>query len=1737
MKKIFGLLVAFCFFQTITAQNRYEVEVELRFISNDKHMECDTRANVTITYTDGSKWTHEFKVPGELKKNVEYKTRTTFRTAKQIRSINCVGHHRDNPTGFWDPCYEHCSGTTGGTLYDSDYPCINKRYNKFFGKDDGGTYINLKITPVELYLDYSANGLSGSSAGDRKLPDTKKIRVLASSGYVYPVYNWKYSIDGGPSGTLDQFDGKSEIEICGNDIAPDFYQYVGRSNVRIWIDYGCGTSNIVTLSPAVCSPEIVSVEGLGYACAEETGKIRVNYSRALYPNEILNFWVTKEGASGDYSVYPNNTLETNPDNPQSVIFPKLDGASGFINRLDPGSYQVRIVSYYPNINIPSYVDNSAAFVRNGIVINPPQKVYFGTITTTPTTCVGGSDGTITIHATGGTGKFIATLRPGNPGDPVIISDSFQGQVVLEGLSAGDYEVHLSDLIGCEAEGGFKIATVDDSNDIFEIEAMNTEQATLDEDHREEGNGSITIRVTPGLSSYRYIWRAGGANGSILLEETISKNTSTLEDINSGNYYVEIINPKGCSVGRIIRIDRAPNIYITIQQTGDIICSGDNTGQLTATVTGGAAPYRYFWYQINDYAQEKTLIGSNNNVLSSITAGNYQLQVEDANGVKARSKIAGQTEQNPIYVSFLTDRLDCYNSSNGFLEAVVSGGIAPYTYLWENGSTNARTGNLSAGSYKIRITDSGGCYREAIGTVTAPARLNVNAVLTHPACSGANTGRIQLQISGGNAPYNISWSTGSTQSTLNNLEYGLYTVTVTDGKGCEWVEKSFVLNEPQAIEIQQLSYQPVSAFGRTDGSFSIRISGGNSPYTLACKKDDVWNYNPQSIQNQTDGSTVVTYANLPLGNYRVTAMDRNYQSDPAYSNCSAVFSIDVSEPPAISVTISEQHPITCFGGNDGALLATGDGGEPDSPVPYQYEWFKVEGFNRIAIGENTDRITGLSEGNYIVRITDKNKVSLFSAEYKLTAPAPLVLLFDSRPLSCFGGTNGQITAVVSGGAGNYTYQWNTGETAQTLSGKGAGTYEVTVTDRRGCQISGSTVLEEPESIRIDYDLFPQSCYAFNDGAIYLRIEGGTEPYTCEWSNGLTDPFIEELAPGSYSVTITDNQGCSVDTTFTIPDMEPITVNLLTLKEPIGFGYSDGQLSVKIAGGNFPYDKVLWTNELGEIVASVDSIGEDQTWISVLNNIPEGWYHLRIEDTNYKRISEFLESDTCSCMDTLAFYMPQPPKLIVDIQKTHDILCYDNAEGEILSTSEGGVPLLAELPYVYEWYKDSTLYKTNQTEISALKIGTYRLRIIDANGIDAWSDTILLSQPDLLEIRFETADVKCSQDLGWMEVFASGGTAPYTYEWSTGDTVPRVEDVPRGKYMVWVRDAHNCEVSGVAEIIQANALQIQVEKTEPTCRGGSNGEIHIRLSKGEPPYSYQWENGLQSLSRTGLSKGNYTFTVRDVHKCSIETVSIDLGEPDELIVDLGEDRELCTGQSHTLQAHLSEPVQSYTWYDAGQQVLHTGDEYTITNPGTYTVKAITQKGCIAYGKVTITYTDLNIASDFIVASRVPVHEEVYLVNITVPEPESIEWILPASKGYEVISENDQMLALIFHEYGEYTIGMSSYVGKCYETVYKTIQVMDKIDIDDYQDADEAMLRSFTITPNPAKGQFIATVELKENAPVTLYLINTGNGKVIDKKQLNGSKVYREEFRFFDSTQGTYVLSLVSPKVKAVRKIIVY
>jgi len=509
--------------------------------------------------------------------------------------------------------------------------------------------------------------------------------------------------------------------------------------------------------------------------------------------------------------------------------------------------------------------------------------------------------------------------------------------------------------------------------------------------------------------------------------------------------------------------------------------------------------------------------------------------------------------------------------------------------------------------------------------------------------------------------------------------------------------------------------------------------------------------------------------------------------------------------------------------------------------------------------------------------------------------------------------------------------------------------------------------------------------------------------------------------------------------------------------------------------------------------------------------------------------------CGCVDTASFYIDEPPLLEVFVSEEQRVSCFGMNDGILSVYATGGVPNASGAPYIFRWYRDDVLAGIKDDTLFVTGAGKYHVVVIDANGIEATSDYYDLGQPDSLSLKFTAADLKCSQDSdGWAEVQASGGTAPYTYDWSTGSNDTRIERISRGVYFVHVVDSYGCEVTGNVRIVQPDSIRIDAEIIPPTCYNGSDGQIRLELSGGQAPYTYSWENNSGSLARVGLRTGDYTFSIVDANGCGNEIKTYTLVEPDSIIIDLGADRLLCGDQSHVLTAQISEPYRSYTWYNGSGKVISNEETATLHDAGTYNVRVVTAKGCHGEGSVSIRRDGKTIVADFAVATQVPVNEEVVIVNISVPDPDRVEWILPEDYQLIVIDSSFYKLELIFPDCGTYIIGMKTYSGECYEISYKTIIVMNREDIHDLQEDSSAFLQSFSVSPNPTRGIVYVALELKEKSNAELLLINSGSGRIIEKRSLRNQSVYSETFQIGESS-GVYILLLNTPKGRQFSKII--
>lgn len=489
---------------------------------------------------------------------------------------------------------------------------------------------------------------------------------------------------------------------------------------------------------------------------------------------------------------------------------------------------------------------------------------------------------------------------------------------------------------------------------------------------------------------------------------------------------------------------------------------------------------------------------------------------------------------------------------------------------------------SSGSYNISFKGSYNGYNTYTGdtghkfTAVVAERPTITHSFTQKnvSCFSGHDGEITLTASGGTGNFTATltdaggsvvqtqtFNTGNVS--FKRLSAGNYTLRVQDSNGCvaktssgEELIHQVVLTEPnEAISITEKSKTSPLAYQSSDGAIQIAVSGGTpstSGYTVRfVRKSDGQVFTP--TDSHSDGSKYIyTLRNIPRGEYTAIAEDVRFallgnedKQDPC--GCHAQLAITLSAPPLLTVDVEETHFISCHGDSDGELTAHGKGGKPiiSAQLPYTYTWYKISGSTKEQLPLQIDSVAhNLSTGQYQVKITDSNGISVESAVFELKQPDLLSLSFTTRPPSCSGGA-GLISTTVTGGTAPYTYEWNKeGATEANFTINEAGSFFVRVVDSRGCSITGNVEVTTPEAISIKPTITNPTCYGADNGAISLELSGGTAPYTIHWEddNTLSTSNREHLKAGEYVAVISDQAGCSLHYRVVLEQPEKMTVKL-------------------------------------------------------------------------------------------------------------------------------------------------------------------------------------------------------------------------------------------------------------------------------------------------------------------------------------------------------------------------------------------------------------------------------------------------------------------------------------------------------------------------------------------------------------------------------------------------------------------
>jgi len=1159
--------------------------------------------------------------------------------------------------------------------------------------------------------------------------------------------------------------------------------------------------------------------------------------------------------------------------PYTYLWSPAGGTDSTATGLSAGTYTVYVHDIYDNVD-------SAV-----ITLTQPAVLSATANTTANVLCNGGSNGSASSTVSGGVTPYTYLWAPSGGNAPT-----------AAGLTAGTYTLTVHDNNGCVSTSSTTITQP--------AAALADGTPTLNSNVPCFGGDGSATAATPtgGTTPYTYSWN-GGATSTNATNSTLS----------AGTYTVNVTDAHGCLVnssGTVTITQPAAALADgTPTLNSNVPCFGGDGSATAATPTGGTTPYTYSW---NGGAT------STNATNSTLSAGTYTVNVTDAHGCMVNSSGTVTITQPAAALADGTPTLNsnvlCFGGDGSATAAIPTGGTSPYTYSWNGGatSTNATNSTLSAGTYTVNVTDAHGCMVNSSGTVTItqPAAALADGTPTlnsNILCFGGNGSATAATPTGGTSPYTYSWNGGatSTNATNSTLSAGTYTVNVTDANGCMVNSSGTVtITQPAVLaDGTPILNSNVPCFGGDGSATAATPTGGTTPYTYS------WNGGATS--------TNATNSTLSAGTYTVNVTDAN----GCMVNSSGT--ITITQPAA---ALADGIPtlnsnVLCFGGDGSATAATPTGGTS----PYTYAW------NGGATSTNATNST-LSAGTYTVNVTDANGC-LVNSSGTVTITQPAAALADGTPIlnsnvQCFGGFGSATAATPTGGTSPYTYSWNGGATSTnaTNSTLSAGTYTVNVTDANGCIVNSSgtvTITQPAAALGITIASVVNSGGCVPNGSITANAAtGGTGPYAYNWTPaGGTNLTTSPLGGGSYTITVTDNNGCTSSATATITQPTIVSISIASQVDVPCNGGVGSITANPASGGNPPYT-YSWSPSGGTNLTAT--------------GLSAGTYFITATDNN-------------GCSNNAFATLTQPPALSVAAGVTADETCNGGNTGSLSSTVSGGTS-----PYTYSW----TPAGGSNPTATGLTAGTYTLSITDNNGCTGTA-SVTITQPNVLSASASvTANETChGGSIGSTSSLVSGGTTPYTYSWSGGGgTNTTATGLSAGTYTLTVNDACGATSTSSATITQPAILNaVAVETAGVSCHGGNNGTASSVISGGTSPFTYAWSGGGgTNNTATGLSAGTYTVTVHDACGGS-STSSITITQP--ATISLVED-SLSTSTGTTCNGsawiHVSGGTAPFTYKWQGGQ---TTDSISGQCPGSYCCKVTDANGCKDSICVTVTVTGID------------------------------------------------------------------------------------------------------------------------------------------------------------------------------------
>jgi hypothetical protein len=856
--------------------------------------------------------------------------------------------------------------------------------------------------------------------------------------------------------------------------------------------------------------------------------------------------------------------------------------------------------------------------------------------------------------------------------------------------------------------------------------------------------------------------------------------------------------------------------------------------------------------------------------------------------------------NTIQVAATTVQdIICSGTSTGAIDITPMGGIPPYTYLWSNGATTQDLANIAAGTYTCTVTGGGPATKttDPILVNGPPTALSLTQTAATLATCNSTGATVTVNALGGWGSYSYTWSTGQSSATATGLAPGNYTVTASDNRGCTKTLSTTIA--PPILPTVNITVPAVITCVQTTVQLNGTGSSSGTGYTY------LW--------TSSNGGNIVgsnTILNPTVNTAAVYTLKVTNSTTACTNTAAATVTTNTIPPVAAAATPSN---LNC---NTTQLQLNGTGSSVGSN--FTYNWTTSNG--NIASGQNTLLPIITSAGIYKVCITNTiNGCTATATATVVQSPPVTVTVTSQNNINCNGGNNGSAMAAAAGGVGAFSFLWSNGSTAASASGLSAGNYKVTVTDIETCTATATITLAQPPLLTATATATGQTAVGVNNGTATATPSGGTPGYTFIWSNAATTNTINNLAPGTYTVTINDANGCTTVQTVFVNQVNCSITAQLAATNAICSDVNNGTIVTTMLGGAAPFT-YNWSNSV--TTASVSNLAGGTYTVTVI--------------------------DMAGCTTLATATIGQPLPIVVSIATTGQTMVGQN-NGTASAASNGGTP-----GYTYLWNNGSS-----NSSINNLAPGIYTVTVTDTKGCSATKTAIVTGVNCTAVAQTSVTNATCNNvSDGAVMAMVIGGMAPFTYLWNTGSTSQILTGQAIGIYSVTVTDTGGCQAIATATIAAIDIIAPGLTCPNDITVCPNSGAVNFPMPTATDNCSLA-SNQLQQIG--GLPTGSVfplgttlqSFRISDASgnmaACSFKVIVTTL-----VLFDQIQTTPSVNNQSNgSIDITLSGGTAPYTflWTNSAGQPIGTTEDINNLVAGFYAIKITDLNGCTFFNAIEV------------------------------------------------------------------------------------------------------------------------------------------------------------------------------------------